>query len=97
MNESTRVLLVFVLGAILSVVLPWARDWLDSRDAFDWRKIVGQLLTVLMTIIGQVIGLVDALGDATTAEALAMGWFISSAGRLGQKSADVVRAKLNGK
>jgi len=82
---------LFLLGAITSVLLPYLREWLDSKAAFDWRKVAGQLLATGGVVASQVVGLVDLLGDATLAQAFALGWGVNSLARFVQKSSDTIR------
>ncbi len=91
MNEQTVVVLWFVAGASLSVVLPFTREWLASKAAFDWRKLVGQGLAVVAVVAAQVVGLSEQLGGATAVIAFAAGMGVSFAGRQGQKVADAYR------
>lgn len=86
MDSETAVILWFLLGAILSVVLPYARAYFEESAPFEWRKLVGQLIAVAAVIAGQVIGISEQLTGATAVVAFAAGMGASYMGRQGQKA-----------
>ena len=91
MTEQTIATILFALGAVSSVLLPYLREWVASKQPFDWRMVIGQLLATAGTVAASIVGLVDSLGTAAPAEAFFLGWGVSSAGRFGQKVYDSVR------
>lgn len=97
MNDQLLSILLFAAGAVASALLPYVRAWLDSKEPFDWRQLVGQLVAVAITIAAQMTGIANMLARATLPEAFVLGWGISGIGRFGQKSYDLARKKLNGK
>jgi O-antigen/teichoic acid export membrane protein len=93
MNEQYLSLILFTLGAIGSVAIPYFRELLESGAEFEWRKLVGQFLAVVSVIAGQAVGIFEQLQDANGVVAFAAGWGISAAGRQGQKVYDAVKNK----
>ncbi len=91
MSAGTIGILWFVFGALLSVLLPFGRELFDSGAAFEWRKLVGQLLAVVAVIAGQVIGISEQLVGASAVVAFAAGMGVSFMGRQAQKTYDALR------
>lgn len=91
MSEQTLIALLFAAGALARVVLPYLQVWVTSREPFDWRKVVGQILGAAVIIIPTLTGLVDQLAQASPAAAVVIGWGAADIGRQGQKVYDQLR------
>lgn len=94
MSDQGWVLLSFGGGAVLSVLLPFLRNWVEEKAPFNWRQLVGQLLAAAIAILGQITGLAESLAGVGAVQAVAIGWGVSSMGRLAQKTYDLARARL---
>lgn len=95
MNQSQLVVLLFLLGVVLRAVLPYLQKWLESRAAFDWRYVVGQLIGAAIVII-PLLGnaeWVDALLTSRPEAAVAVGWFAADVGRTAQKMLAAVQTR----
>lgn len=61
----------YVAGAVVGVVWPYLRKWLETGAAFDYRMVVGKVVVALMGLL-----LLPTLGE--TLEALAgLGWVVA--------------------
>lgn len=82
--------LFFVLGVIARVVVPYvqARLKVDGPLAFDWRYLVGQLVTAVIALIPLLAGqdFVTQLGAMGWIGALVYGWGAGDIGNQAQKS-----------
>ena len=96
MSEQSISVIWFIVGAILSVALPFLREYVDSGSKFQLRKLIGQILALAATVAGQVLGIYDQLQGATPVIAFAAGMGISFAGRQAQKTFDAIRVARNG-
>lgn len=92
MSEQTLLIVLFVIGALARVVLPYLQVWLASREPFDWRQVVGQVLAAAIVIIPVLTGLADDLAQASQPAAVVIGWGAADIGRQGQKVFDQVRS-----
>lgn len=92
MNEQTLIALLFAAGALARVVLPYIKVWLESRQPFNWRQVVGQVVGAAIVIIPALTGIVDQLAQASPAAAVVVGWGAADVGREAQKWYDALRA-----
>lgn len=85
MSEQLLLVILFVAGALARVVLPYLQVWLASREPFDWRQVIGQVLAAAIVIIPVLTNLSDQLAGASQPAAVVIGWGAADIGRQGQK------------
>ena len=91
MTEIQIAWLLFVAGVAASILLPYLQTYVETKQPFDLRYIVGRFLAVALLVAGQAVSLVDVLGDASPVEAFLVGFGISAAGRVVQKGVQLYR------
>lgn len=93
MDEQVITYGVFVLGVVLSILVPYGIEWANDRVKFSGKYVIGRLLGAGLAVIPFLTGMVDTLTGLDPVNAFVYGWFASSVGRQAQKVYDLGRSK----
>lgn len=93
-EPSTWVVAAFIVGAVLRVALPYLHRWVESKEQFDLRYLIGQLLGVFVGLIPVVFvdSFVDGLATMSWVAAVSYGWASADLGREAQKWVKLISA-----
>ncbi len=94
MSEQTITYILFGLGVVLSILIPYGIEWSNDRVKFSGKYVVGRLLGAALAIVPFLTGMVDMLDGIDPAGAFVYGWFASSVGRQAQKVYSLGKSKL---
>ena len=92
MSEETIAYILFVVGVLGSIFIPYVLEWADRRVKFDYRYLIGRVLGSVIAIIPFLAGMVETLSTLDPVGAFVYGWFASEIGRQGQKAYRLVRS-----
>lgn len=83
MNDITLVYLIFVLGVLCRVVIPYLMEWTQSHDPFDARYLVGQLLGAIIAAIPFIFttGFMNDFAGMELIAVFGYGWGFTDIGR----------------
>lgn len=84
MSPLAYVLLLYAVGAVARVVLPYLRKWVDNPDMkFDVRYVVGQLLAVVVALLPVIFtdSFREAAAEMSLWASFSFGWAAADIGR----------------
>jgi hypothetical protein len=86
MESQEWAIVLFLVGAVARPVLLYLREWLKTKTSFDWRYLVGQLISVAIVTVPMLNSWAEQLSGATLTMAPVLGWAAADLGREVQKT-----------
>lgn len=85
---TTWLVVAYLTGVSVSILLPYALNWLETGEPFQWRMNIGRLITAIVALMPTLAAaeFLAQLGALGYFGAFVLGLGFSQLGRLGQQT-----------